>query len=611
MDSTEIVKHPDLSLLEGNKLSAFEWRERRHDAWTEIYTLYRDTVIPNRLTQRQSVNLPLMKQTILTVLKDNDDMPVIYFENVDNNEEAQTFYNEYWNEVKRVNKLELKDIVDKRQVLLYGRSFTQINVVDGMVRFDIIDPQDMLVDRYCDPTDLDSARFIIHQHIFVPLASLEGNTDYDQKEIAKLKKWYGTQQGLVKLASNEQSLNEKNERMSQMGASDVDSPILGETYVELALHLVKQYDEKLKEDVIFLYTEAEGVALLKKETLEDCIGVTDDHYWRYHFNYESWADDVERTDFWSDGKGDVVRTPNKVLNSFYSQLIENRTLRNFNMHYYDATATGADNTQFSPGAYTPGPFKWFGLPGKPSEILQRADVPDLSESIDEMTFIMTMVERAAGSSATQQGAETQRQVTLGEVKLALDQAKQMTQTMSKFYTPSWYARAYKFIKICEAAGDKLDAVKIHKKGKNGKDIYSRTIDAKSWQTKSGFSVRVWSQEEKESQDASKLERLSATATIMADNPIMQRIYKEKLLEFADLPPEDVTAVMEYEQQKLDLQAQMAQAQSAAASMGAVPVDPMSAGGLAPVGGVPSDQGQGSIASQFQQFQQPAAQGATA
>jgi hypothetical protein len=33
------------------------WRERRHPLWTLNYELSRDTVIVNRLTQRQSVNV--------------------------------------------------------------------------------------------------------------------------------------------------------------------------------------------------------------------------------------------------------------------------------------------------------------------------------------------------------------------------------------------------------------------------------------------------------------------------------------------------------------------------------------------------------------------------
>jgi hypothetical protein len=44
------------------------WRERRHPQWTLNYELYRDTVITNRLTQRQLVNVPYMKKTLKTYL---------------------------------------------------------------------------------------------------------------------------------------------------------------------------------------------------------------------------------------------------------------------------------------------------------------------------------------------------------------------------------------------------------------------------------------------------------------------------------------------------------------------------------------------------------------
>ncbi len=42
--------------------------ESRHPQWTLNYELYRDTVIINRLTQRQSVNVPYMKKTLKTYL---------------------------------------------------------------------------------------------------------------------------------------------------------------------------------------------------------------------------------------------------------------------------------------------------------------------------------------------------------------------------------------------------------------------------------------------------------------------------------------------------------------------------------------------------------------
>lgn len=51
---------------------------------TENYQLYRDTVITNRLTQRQRVNVPLMKATIRTLLSRAAEPADLEFEDYDN-----------------------------------------------------------------------------------------------------------------------------------------------------------------------------------------------------------------------------------------------------------------------------------------------------------------------------------------------------------------------------------------------------------------------------------------------------------------------------------------------------------------------------------------------
>ena len=47
------VIDPELQVLLGNKQDGYNYRERRQQDWTENYTLYRDRVTINRLTQRQ------------------------------------------------------------------------------------------------------------------------------------------------------------------------------------------------------------------------------------------------------------------------------------------------------------------------------------------------------------------------------------------------------------------------------------------------------------------------------------------------------------------------------------------------------------------------------
>ena len=543
------AKDPELEMLTNNKRSGWEYRQRRHAAWDENYELYRDTVTINRLTQRQSVNVPLMKQTIRTLLKDVDDMPVLYFENLDNDKEAEIFKNEYWKWTVQQNNMELQDIVDKRQVFLYGRSFDQWQVVDGKIKMTVQDPMDILVSRYCDPTDLNSSRFLVHTHIFEPLSSLENNGGYDQEAVSRLKMFYATENGLVKAKSNSEMLQEKNKKLNDLGVQDMDDPILGETYVELSLHFVFRREDGQDEDEIYLYVECDDMEILMKKRLEEVIGVTSDHFWKNHYPYVSWADDVERQDFWSDGVGDIVRTPNKVLNSWFSQLVENRTLRNYGMHYYNSNIEG-----FVPQSFQPVPWGWYGIPipeGKTiNDVMQKVEIPDLSESLDEMNFIVGMMEKASGATVTQQGVQTQNKITLGEVQLALGEAKERIKGMSKFYTPAWKQRGLIFIKLVEAAASNLDAVKIYKKGRNTSDIYSREISSKDWQSASGYQCKVWSQDEKDSENSNGLQKLNAAKMIMPDNPKLNEVYQRKLLEFARLNPDDINEIMKYEEEKM-------------------------------------------------------------
>jgi len=561
--------NPELTMLRLNKESGYEYRKRRHEAWTENYTLYRDTVQINRLTQRQSVNIPLMKQTIRTLFKDVDDMPVIQFENLDNDKQKEIFQNEYWKWTLEQNNAELQDVVDKKQDFMFGRTFDQWQIVDGRIKFTIQDPQDILVDRYCDPTDLDSSRFLIHTHIFVPLSVLEKNEDYDKAEIRKLKLFHQSEQGLIKATTNEQMMIEKNQKMIDMGLSDATDPVLGETIVELSMHFVYRKEEGDEEEQIYQYVEADDMAVLMKKPLEKVIGETSDNYWRNHYNYNSWADDVDRQDFWTDGIADTVRTPNKVLNAWFSQLVENRTMRNFGMHYYNSSLEG-----FQPQTFNPVPWGWYGIPvgsgGSISEVIQKVDIPDLSESLDEMQFIMGVTEKSTGATATQQGVQTERQVTLGEVQLALGEAKERIKGMSKFYTHAWKKRAEKFLKLIEAAPEKLDAVKIYKKGRNSDNIYLREIAPKDWMTKSGYTTRIWSQDEKNSQDTKSIEKLNAVVANIPGNPKLMEIYQRKLLEFADLTPEEVSEVMQYQTQMQQMMASQSQPMMGAGDMGATP-----------------------------------------
>lgn len=525
-----------------SKDSAYNFRERRHDDWTENYTLYRDKVIVNRLTQRQSVNVPVMKYSIKSLLKDVDDPPMLYFKNRDNDTQKEVFYNEYWKYCADRNKLVIKDIVDKKQVMLFGRSFKKLNITDGMFSFEVIDPQDILVDRYVDPANLDTARVLIHEHIFKPLSSLSTNPLYDKEAVNRLKEFYATESGLIRAESNVESLEDKNDRMEQMGLIDVQNPVLGETYVELNEVFIAIYDEKLERDIYWFVVMADGNEILMKKPLHELIGKTADDYWMNHLPFTSWGDDPERTDFWSDGVGDTLRTPNKVVNSWVSQMVENRTLRNFGMQYYDSS--GENGLNFVPQTFEAVPWGWYPYPGNPNEGIKRVDIPDLSDSLDEIQFILTMAEKATGASATQQGSVEQQKVTLGEIQLALANAKERIKGMSVFYMDSWKEFGTKYIKMLEGAGSMIDVVEVFRKGANTDHVYSKVISPDNWDSELGYEVEVKDLTANASRTTDDLQKLSAVRTIMVGNKPLDDIYKQKVLEFAGLSANEVKNVME-------------------------------------------------------------------
>jgi len=102
--------------LSDEKKSGFDIQERKHNDWTENYELYRNKVKTNRLTQRQAVNIPLMKETVKTLLSKIDDAPNVDWKELTGDEQKELIYQEIWNQNGKDGNLELIDILDKKNV---------------------------------------------------------------------------------------------------------------------------------------------------------------------------------------------------------------------------------------------------------------------------------------------------------------------------------------------------------------------------------------------------------------------------------------------------------------------------------------------------------------
>src|SRR3990167_5703045 len=128
-----IYKSEFVEKLVAEKKSALDFVARRYEQWNDNYELYRNKVKTNRLTQRQQVNIPLMKETIKTLLSKIDDAPTVDFKELSGDKQKEILFQEIWNEDYDRLNLEGIDIQDKKTVLLYGRSFKKLNWVNGQI----------------------------------------------------------------------------------------------------------------------------------------------------------------------------------------------------------------------------------------------------------------------------------------------------------------------------------------------------------------------------------------------------------------------------------------------------------------------------------------------
>jgi len=180
---------PFITRLSSERKAALNFQKRRFEAFSENYELYRDTVQINRLTQRQAVNIPLMKETIKTLLSSIDEAPDIYFQELDNNLEKEYVLNEFWSyEADRINLTGL-DIQDKKNVLLYGFSVKKLNIADDGISATALDPYDIVFDPLMEPSDIETARFIVHQNIFKTIREILADERYDEEGKQSLKIW--------------------------------------------------------------------------------------------------------------------------------------------------------------------------------------------------------------------------------------------------------------------------------------------------------------------------------------------------------------------------------------------------------------------------------------
>lgn len=515
------------------------WRERRHPQWTLNYELYRDTVVINRLTQRQSVNVPYMKKTLKTYLTQTNWPVDNYYEGKGNNKQAEIFLNAYWEECADRLRLDILEEVDRKQEWLYGRSWMKLNIIDGWFNMEVIDPQDVLVDRYVNPWDIQSARRITHVGIYRTLSDISRNPLYDQEAVTALKTFFSTQQGLLQAGQNADIVADRAQRMTEMGVPDVQSPVLGETYVELNEMQIKLWDDAKKEDVVTVVVTGQSNQILMQKPLREILGIN-------MLTWASWAGDTERTDVHSDGGADSVRQMNLVANARWSQKVENGTLANFGMYFYDSTKKEG----WTPVGYDPAPFGFYPMPGAPKDVLMPVEIDQMPDVFNEMNWIETTIGGVSGTPPITSGEtdpEDTGDQTAQEIQELAAAAKSRAQNVSKYHKRYWNDIGCIFVALVMANGKDMEKPTLYKKSPKGK-YYPKTIDLKQTFLKEGYKVKVGSKADQESDSLTAIKKMQVGASLFPGNIPLQKIYKQKFLDWADLTPDERQEVMAFDSQ---------------------------------------------------------------
>jgi hypothetical protein len=497
------------------------------------------------LTQRQAVNIPLMKETIGTKLSKIDDAPFVEFKEKSGDIEKDLIIQEKWNaDYDRCN-LEEVDIQDKKTVLLYGRSFKKLNWADGQFQINALDIYDVVIDPLTNALDIETARFVIHQNIFKSVRQILADERYTKEGKEELKTYLSGTDAVIQEDTNKEEMKKRQERLVAMGVneSDFDTFGAGDVIVNLTEHYTTLWEDG--EWVKYVCTYANDRVLLLKEKIVDLLGVE-------FYPFVSWAEDIESQDFWSDSTADLVRTPNKVLNVWFSQLVENRTLRNFQMSWY-LPVEG-----YTPQTYEPGPGVQIPAPYDKSagiddirKVIQPVQVDGLDETMNSINFLTNLVERGTAATSTEKGGIQSEKTTLGEVELAVGKAMERTLTLRKFYNRAWKELARKWYAILEANTSNSKKETLYKVSSKGK-MFPKVVVGSDWKSEFGYDIVVGSSAEQESEAMKGVQKWIFIKNQFPNNPAISKIASKRILDIGDLTIDEMREVQDVEKKMLEM-----------------------------------------------------------
>jgi hypothetical protein len=529
----------DEILIEQHKREKEEssrFKERRFNQWNENYTLFRDKVITNRLTQRQAVNLPIIRESIQTWISKIDEAPILKFESRERSNDAkdsEIILNELWSHYYDKLKLELVDNLDKKIVGLQGRSFKKWGFSKGEIFCDLVDPYDIDIDPRANPLDLETADHVIHKNIFRPLRSILANDKFLAEGKRELKAYLDTKQGLLQSAQTAEDVQKRKERLELLGVHNFDDFRASDVMVDLNESYKKLWSEEEKRFVRhFIVTACDNVVLYKKP-LKEAIGIE-------RLPIISWASDPDQSDIWSDGIADNVRTINKVVNMYISQDLENRTYRNFGMYFFNTM-----NGNFSPRAFDPKPFGMYGVPGNPADIVKQMQIEPLNDTASQIQFLKDLIQSSVAQTPTERGDSAGTAQTLGEIQLMFQQSQGRNEVVAKQYRRAWRESGELFYELLKA--NSTGVITLYKKGQDG--MYSKDVTSADWVRPKGYDCKIVLKAEQEKTSNQDMQRLSYVKQSFVNNPVAQKIARKKELELLDWSGDEIKEVLAFEEQQ--------------------------------------------------------------
>lgn len=533
MNNQQIIEQHKL-----DKKTSVDFKERRFAQWNENYYLYRDKIITNRLVQRQPINIPIVRDTIQNWISKIDEPPMLKFESRDKgnkSEDSEILLNEVWDTVYDNEKLDLKDKMEKKIVGLQGRAFKMWGWKDGKIYCTIIDPYDLEIDPLCDPLDLNSAMYVIRTNVFRPLREILAEEKYDASEKEILKTYVDSKIGIIKAQETRDEWTKKIERLKTLGATNYDQFLSTDVLIELNYSFRMVWDTQNNQYVRNLRIIANDCAVLYDKPITEAIGIDE-------LNIVSWAEDPDLNDIWCDGKADSVRTINKVVNTYISQDLENRTYRNFGMYFYDTK-----NGTFKPRAFDPKPFGMFGVPGEPEKIIKQMQISPLSDTAQQINFLKDLIQSSVAQTPTERGVAKGGNTTLGEIELNLQQSTGRNESGAQNYRRAWEDSGRIFYKLLQANSN--GQITLYKKSGNGQ-YYEKKVNLSEVVNNKGYECNVVLKAEKESRDNLDLQKINFVKSSFPQNPVAQKLAKKKTLELLDWTPEEIKQVMEFEEKPI-------------------------------------------------------------